>query len=703
MAARTRRWQAAFITALVGTLALGAAAAGWWYARESPPHQGPLVVVAVDGLPADALADGGTWPSLRQLTAEGVTFTRAYTHALEALPAFTTLLTGRLPFEHGVRDDVGFVLRPEVRTLAELLRNRGFATGAAVSSYTLRRDTGLAQGFTFFDGELPVVDGATAIERPAADTSTTVTTWLRSQDSQRFFLFVALPVGGADMAIDRIVRALKDKGLYDPATIVVVGGRGAPPSEAVLDDSSLRVALAVKQPGGALRGRTVSVAVQVADLTPTVLDLVRAPIPGGLHGRSLRPLLDDEDGSVPARPMYAESLAGYYRLGAAPLYALITETRRLVRGVGDSLDVVTPPPGAAANVEFVPDSVPLSAVLDELVATAPPPRPTLPRQDVETTAARAGALLAGIEPPPGVAMVAEPRGARAAHRRAVQFLGEGKMADAIRTLQGLSKSHPSLGAVHYQVGVLLGRSGRWEDAAQAFAAADAAWPSSFGVALASSEAARRAGRLDQARAFADAAIARAETGAPTDRAAAHESAARVALAQKDQMGAATHAAVSAEADPASQVLRYVKGRLLFDEGKFAEAVEALEAPPEGRDAEGPRPIAELHLYRGESLARLDRADDAAEAFRSEIAAFPRDPRAYVSLAALYRESKPTDAEAVLEQLIEAVPTPEGYGMAANAWAEAGDRRRAESIRASARVKFRGDPMLTRYLASGARR
>ena len=46
--------------------------------------------------------------------------------------------------------------------------------------------------------------------------------------------------------------------------------------------------------------------VQHIDLMPTVLDLVRAPIPGRLRGRSLRPVLDDIDETVPVRPLYAE-------------------------------------------------------------------------------------------------------------------------------------------------------------------------------------------------------------------------------------------------------------------------------------------------------------------------------------------------------------------------------------------------------------
>lgn len=46
-------------------------------------------------------------------------------------------------------------MKEEARTLAELLRNRGFTTGAAVSTFLLRPESGVAQGFSFFDAERP--------------------------------------------------------------------------------------------------------------------------------------------------------------------------------------------------------------------------------------------------------------------------------------------------------------------------------------------------------------------------------------------------------------------------------------------------------------------------------------------------------------------------------------------------------------------
>ena len=50
-----RRWQAALIIALFFVAVAGSAAIGWWYARESPAHQGPIVLISMGGLPATEL------------------------------------------------------------------------------------------------------------------------------------------------------------------------------------------------------------------------------------------------------------------------------------------------------------------------------------------------------------------------------------------------------------------------------------------------------------------------------------------------------------------------------------------------------------------------------------------------------------------------------------------------------------------------
>jgi tetratricopeptide (TPR) repeat protein len=137
----------------------------------------------------------------------------------------------------------------------------------------------------------------------------------------------------------------------------------------------------------------------------------------------------------------------------------------------------------------------------------------------------------------------------------------------------------------------------------------------------------------------------------------------------------------------------VQGRRLYAEGRYEEAASVLELA-EAALEEQERTLADLHLYLGEALARLDKYADAESHFREELRDYPRNIQAYTSLAMLYRASnRDADVEDVLNELVAATPTPEGYGVAARLWTILGDPTRAEAIRSDARARFRDDPSL----------
>jgi tetratricopeptide (TPR) repeat protein len=246
------------------------------------------------------------------------------------------------------------------------------------------------------------------------------------------------------------------------------------------------------------------------------------------------------------------------------------------------------------------------------------------------------------------------------------------------------------------------RTGRLDDAIDVFRTARELQPEAADMALALADALMRAGQADAAQEQADEGIALARTGDARQRAAAYETAARVALARKDGDAATTHAAAAQEADPAIAMPAFVRGRLLYEEGEYAKAAEAFqEAAAASRN--GDATLAELHLYLGESLAHLDRYPEAEAEYRAELRSFPRNIQAYTSLAMLYRASNRDAAvEDVLNELVSATPTPEGYGVAVRLWTILGERSRAEALRSDARTRFRGDPSLT-LLGRDARR
>src|SRR5688572_31968851 len=132
-----------------------------------------ILLVTIDTLRADALASYGgpaRTPNLDRLAAGGARFTFAHAHAVVTLPSHTSILSGLLPYEHGMRDNSGFRVRPGTPTLATRLKARGFGTGAFVGGFPLTKRFGLTPGFDVYDDQMPEKRGAVEVsmpERPA--------------------------------------------------------------------------------------------------------------------------------------------------------------------------------------------------------------------------------------------------------------------------------------------------------------------------------------------------------------------------------------------------------------------------------------------------------------------------------------------------------------------------------------------------------
>ncbi|HUP49221.1 MAG TPA: sulfatase-like hydrolase/transferase, partial [Thermoanaerobaculia bacterium] len=113
-----------------------------------PSAETPVILISIDTLRSDRLPAYGytgiATPHIDALRADSVLFEHAFSHYPLTLPAHASMLTGLLPPEHGIRDNLGYQLDPAIPTLPEILRNAGYATGAAVSSYVLRQESGIA-------------------------------------------------------------------------------------------------------------------------------------------------------------------------------------------------------------------------------------------------------------------------------------------------------------------------------------------------------------------------------------------------------------------------------------------------------------------------------------------------------------------------------------------------------------------------------
>jgi len=244
-----------------------------------------------------------------------------------------------------------------VPTLADLLRVRGYRTGAFLSSYVLDRRFGLARGFEVYscdfwrrhaDGAAPrIVLGTPEFERRGAATVDEALAWLdrTGKDKRPIFAWVHLydphlpyapeppfapppdapdpltaararyygEVSYADAQVGRLLAWLRHTGREDRTIVVVTAdhgellgehGRTLGTHSTHLVEATVHVPLIVRAPG--LPARVVPEQVRLVDVFPTVLDLLRVAVPEGLDGRSLAPLLRGE--TLASTPAYSETL-----------------------------------------------------------------------------------------------------------------------------------------------------------------------------------------------------------------------------------------------------------------------------------------------------------------------------------------------------------------------------------------------------------
>ena len=158
-----------------------------------------VLLITVDTLRADALGFAGredvATPHLDRLAAEGVTFTRAQAHNVVTLPSHANILTGLYPYEHGIRENSGFVLPETVVPAAVHFSRGGFETGAIIGAFPLSARYGLNRGFDHYDDAYPKGWNQSEFfipERRGDEVVRLGLDWWRSKRGTRRFLWVHL-------------------------------------------------------------------------------------------------------------------------------------------------------------------------------------------------------------------------------------------------------------------------------------------------------------------------------------------------------------------------------------------------------------------------------------------------------------------------------------------------------------------------------
>lgn len=354
---------AAALVLIVGALWL------WWPDdrpfRLEPASDDHILLVTIDTLRADALSSYGgpaRTPALDRLADAGARFTFAHAHAVVTLPSHTSILTGRLPYEHGMRDNSGFRVAEGTVTLATRLKAAGFATGAFVGGFPLTKRFGLAAGFDVYDDQMPELTGPAAVsmpERRADQVVERAIDWIGSQPG-RFFgwvhvfdphspyaapsphaaAYAAQPYHGEVAWTDTALAPLFAKlaTLSRPTLVIVTADHGESLGEhgelthgMFAYEATLRVPLIVARvtPGAAgTSGVVVDSPVRHIDIVPSVLAAAGlaadASLPGASLGAAIAGARTDD------RPAYFESMTYNLVRGWAPLRGVIAEKRKYI-------------------------------------------------------------------------------------------------------------------------------------------------------------------------------------------------------------------------------------------------------------------------------------------------------------------------------------------------------------------------------------
>ena len=315
-----------------------------------------VLLFTFDTTRADALGCYGNskshTPNLDRLAAEGVLFENCLSSAPLTMPAHSTILTGTNPNVHGVRDNGAFILAENQTTLAEILGGSGYATGAAIGAFVLDKRFGIAQGFDHFDCDLSqgyenfwgdrlqTKNQLFYNDRPAPQVNDAILPWLRQNKDRPWFawihywdphhprtppapyneLFPTDPyqaeIAYADEALGMVIDELEKMGVKDRTIVIMVADHGEGLGEhneethsILCYNTTLHVPLMIWTPGCG-SGLRVRERVGSVDIVPTVLDLLDLPQPGDVQGRSLVPLLfEDEDPGGAPPPYYAETIS----------------------------------------------------------------------------------------------------------------------------------------------------------------------------------------------------------------------------------------------------------------------------------------------------------------------------------------------------------------------------------------------------------
>ncbi|MGZ8788651.1 MAG: sulfatase-like hydrolase/transferase, partial [Thermoanaerobaculia bacterium] len=673
----------------------------------TPSKSTPVILISIDTLRSDRLPaygyTGVSTPHLDALRKDSILYQRAYSHCPLTLPSHTSMLTGLLPSEHGVRDNTGYRIDAKTQLLPELLKKNGYATAGAISAFVLRRESGISRGFDHYDDETEALNSTAAIgmvQRAGSDTIQAAQRWLDKNQDDPFFLFVHLyephtpytppepflsrykdhydgEIAYTDQLIGDFIADLRQRGLYDKAMIILLSDHGEGLNDhgeeehgVFLYREAIQVPLMVKMPKGAKGGETVEAPVQLVDVFPTILEQTATPVPKLQN--NARSLLAFLEGDAPSRPIYSETYYPRLHFGWSDLHSLIDGDHHYIRAPKPELYDVVNDPAEKNNVHDANRRVTfrMRQNIEPLVKKASAPAAVDPEE-----AAKLAALgyLGSAVSTSDDEVLPDPKDTIDTFRQikvAYTLFREQKIDEALKVADELLAANDRLLDIWDLKSKALSKLGRNEDAIDAAREGLKRQSNNVGLLLVVANLSILTGNLEQAEQHAD-------LLAKTEPASSHEILARVAAQRGDYDKAKKEAeiAIKESHEPAKGLMTL--GLIHKQQGEVEPALKYMDEALQALARKKNQNIPNLQLYRGDLLARLGRSREAEAAFRAEIAEYPTTPDAYGSLILLLSsEGRVDEATKLVFELVEKAPFPPSYVTVSETLKAIGDDRGA---------------------------
>jgi len=337
-------------------------------------HKFNVVIVTFDTTRADhigAYNNENYTPVLDQLASDSIVFEKAVAPIAITLPSHSTIMTGKVPFVHGVRDNGLFNLAQEQTTLAEILKGSGYNTAATIGSFPLTSQFGINQGFDFFNdhitqnredmfGEFSETKNHLFFdERKASQVNEVIIPWIEENSASPFFVWFHYfdphhpheppapynhsfihdlykgEIAYSDESLGKVIEQLKRLNVYDNTLIIFTSDHGEGNYEhnesthsLLIYNSTLHVPLIVKYPNQKFAKTRIKEWVGLVDIFPTVLNILGIEIPNDIQGQ----ILPTDNSSDYQYELYSETLSPRFSHGWGEQRGLIKNGHKYIYG-----------------------------------------------------------------------------------------------------------------------------------------------------------------------------------------------------------------------------------------------------------------------------------------------------------------------------------------------------------------------------------